>query len=86
MIKPRTLCGDKIISLYQSLKYAVIICGTNNLDTDNLDKISNGLICITLLFQKNFLQIIVNGLIPHDAIKTKAVGSKPIVARQMYEV
>ena len=61
------------IPLPQSLKYVVINCGTNNLDTDNPDEISDGLICIALLFQKRMKQllIVVNGLIPRDAINTK---------------
>ena len=60
------------IRLPQSLKYVVINCGTNNLDTDNPDKTSDGLICIALLFQKRLkhLQIIVNGLISRDATNT----------------
>ena len=67
------LWRSKNISLPQSLKYVVINCGTNNLDTDNPDKISDGLICIALFFQKRMkdLQIVVNGLIPGDAINTK---------------
>ena len=67
------LWRSKNISLPQSLKYVVINCGTNNLDTDNPDKISDGLICIALFFQKRMkdLQIVVNGLIPRDAINTK---------------
>ena len=61
------------ILLPQLLKYVVINCGTNNLDMDNPDKISDGLICIALLFQKRMkhLQIIVNGLISRDAINTR---------------
>ena len=61
------------IPLPQSLKYVVINCGTNNLDMDNPDKISDRLICITLLFQKRLkhLQIIVNGIIPRDATNTR---------------
>ena len=57
----------------QSLKYVVINCGTNNLDTATPDEISDRLICIALLFQKamKHLQIVVNGLIPRDAIHTK---------------
>ena len=37
------------------------------------DEISDGLICIALLFQKRMkhLQIIVNGLVPRDAINTR---------------
>ena len=67
------LWRSKNIPLLQSLKFVVINCGTNNLDTDNIEKISGGLICIALLFQKRIkhLQIVVNGLIPRDAINTK---------------
>ena len=67
--KPKTFCGD----LTQPLKCFVINCGTSNLDTENPDEISDGLICIALFLQKRMkhLQIVVNGLIPHDAINTK---------------
>ena len=67
------LWRSKNISLPQSLKYLVINCGTNNLDTDNPDEISDGLICIALLFQKRMkhLQIAVNWLMPRNAINTK---------------
>ena len=67
------LWRSKNIPLPQSLKYVVINCGTNNLDLDNSDKISNRLTCIVLVFQKRMkhLQIVVNGLIPCDAINTK---------------
>ena len=63
----------QLTSQSQSLKYVIINCGTNNLDTDNPDEISDRLICIALLFQKRLkhLQIIVNGLIPRDAINTR---------------
>ena len=64
---------SKNIPLPQSLRYVVINCGRNNLGTDNPDELSDGLICIALLFQKRkkHLQIVVNGLIPLDAINTK---------------
>ena len=67
------LWRSKNIPLPQSLKYVVINCSTNNLDTENPDEISGGPICIALFFQKRMkhLQIVVNGLIPRDAIKTK---------------
>ena len=44
-----------------------------SLDTANPDEISDGFICIALLFQKRLknLQIIVNGLIPRDATNTR---------------
>ena len=61
------------IPLPQSLKYVVINCGTNNLDKDNPDEISDGLICIALLFQKRLkqLQIVANGIIPRDPPNTR---------------
>ena len=64
------LWRSKNIPLPQSLKYVVINCDTNNLDTNNPDKITNGLICIALLFQKR-MKHNVNGLITRDAINTK---------------
>ena len=86
-IKPKTFCGD----LTQPLKYFVINCGTNNLDTENPDEISDRLIFIALFLQKRMkhLQIVVDGLIPHDAINTKqteTVRSKPIITRQIDEL
>ena len=67
------LWRSKNTPLQQSVKYVVINCGTNNLDTDNPDEISDGLICIALFFQERMkhLQVVVNGLIPRDAINTK---------------
>ena len=61
------------IPLPNSLKYVVINCGMNNLDTGNPDKTSDGLICIVLLFQKRLkhLQSVVNVVIHCDAINTK---------------
>ena len=53
--------GDKVqnilwraenIPLQQSLEYVVISCDTNNLDTDNSEKIVNGLFCIALTPQE----------------------------------
>ena len=86
------LWRSKNIPLPQSLEYVVINCSTNNLDTDNPDEISDGLICIALLFQKRMkhLQIVVNGLILRDVINTKrrhqTVRSKPIATRQMHKL
>ena len=69
------LWRSKNTSLQQSLKYVVItqVCGTNNLDTDNPDETSDGLVWIALFLQKRIkhLQIVVNELIPRDAINTK---------------
>ena len=78
------------IPLPNSLKYVVINCGMNNLDTDNPDKTSDGLICIVLLFQKRLkhLQSVVNVVIHCDAIntKTKTVRSKTTVVGQIHEL
>ena len=69
------LWRSKNTSLQQSLKYVVItqVCGTNNLDTENPDETSDGLVWIALFLQKRIkhLQIVVNELIPRDAINTK---------------
>ena len=61
------------ITLPQSLKYVLINCDTNNLDTDNPDEISDGLICMVLFFQKRMkhLHIAVNGRISCDTTNTK---------------
>ena len=69
--------GDKVqnvlwraekISLPQSLEDVVINCGTNNLDTDDSEKIADGLFCIALALQKrmNHLKIVINGVLPRD--------------------
>ena len=73
--------GDKIqnvlwraeyIPLPQSLEYALIICGTNNLDTDDSEKIADGLFCIALALKKriNHLKIVINGILPRDERNT----------------
>ena len=87
------LWRSKNTSLQQSLKYVVItqVCGTNNLDTDNPDETSDGLVWIALFLQKRIkrLQIVVNELIPRDAInskQTKTVRTKPIATRKMHEL
>ena len=74
--------GDKVqnvlwraekISLPQSLEDVVINCGTNNLDTDDSEKIADGLFCIALALKKrmNHLKIVINGiLLPQDEQNT----------------
>ena len=67
------LWRSKNIPLPHSFRYVVLNCGTNNLDMENPDEISDELICIGLFFQKRMkhLKIVVNGFIPHDTINTK---------------
>ena len=73
--------GDKVqnvlwraekISLPQSLEDVVINCGTNNLDTDDSEKIADGLFCIALALKKrkNHLKIVINGIPPRDERNT----------------
>ena len=67
--------GDKIqtvlwraesIPLPQSLEYVVISCGTNNLDTDDSQKIADGIFCIALAH----LKTVTNGILPRDEQNT----------------
>ena len=57
------LWGVENVPLPQSLEYVVISCGTNNLDTDDSEKIADGLFCIALALKKrmNQLKIVKNG-------------------------
>ena len=54
------LWGVENVPLPQSLEYVVISCGTNNLDTDDSEKIADGLFCIALALKKrvNHLKIV----------------------------
>ena len=66
------LWGVENIPLPQSLEYVVISCGTNNLDTDDSEKIADGLFCIALALKKriNHLKIVRNGILPRDEQNT----------------
>ena len=44
--------GDKIQNVLWRAEYVLINCGTNNLDTDNSEKITDGIFCIALTFQE----------------------------------
>ena len=70
--------GDKTHNVLWRSNNITQVCGNklwyeHPMDTDNPDEISDGLICIALLFQKllKHLQIIVNGIIPRDATNTR---------------
>ena len=66
------LWRTEYILLSQSLEYVLINCGTNNLDTDDSEKIADGLFCIALALKKriNHLKIVINGILPRDERNT----------------
>ena len=74
------------IPLPQSLEYVVISCGTNNLDTDDSEKIADGLFCIALALKKrmNHLKIVINGILPRDEQNT-ARRQKLFIANELLE-
>ena len=87
--------GDKVqnvlwraenIPLPQSLEYVVISCGTNNLDTDDSEKIADGLFCIALALKKrmNHLKIVINGILPRDEQNT-ARRQKLLIVNELLE-
>ena len=69
------------IPLPQSLQYVFINCGTNNLDTDDSEKITDGCFCITLALKKgsNYLKSVINGIIPCDERNTARTQKSYIV-------
>ena len=88
--------GDKVqnvlwraenIPLPQSLEYVVISCGTNNLDTDDSEKIADGLFCIALALKKrmNHLKIVINGILPRDEQNT-ARRQKLLIVNKLLEI
>ena len=87
--------GDKVqnvlrktenILLPKSLEYVVISCGTNNLDTDDSEKIADGLFCIALALKKrmNHLKIVINGILPRDEQNT-ARRQKLLIVNELLE-
>ena len=69
------ISGDKIqnilwkteyIPLPQSLEYILINCGTNSLDTDDSEKVADGLFRITRALKKRIihLKVVINGILP----------------------
>ena len=74
------------IPLPQSLEYVVISCGTNNLDTDDSEKIADGLFCIALALKKriNHLKIVRNGILPRDEQNT-ARRQKLFIVNELLE-
>ena len=88
--------GDKVqnvlrktenILLPKSLEYVVISCGTNNLDTDDSEKIADGLFCIALALKKrmNHLKIVINGILPRDEQNT-ARRQKLLIVNKLLEI
>ena len=88
--------GDKVqnvlwrvenIPLPQSLEYVVISCGTSNLDTDDFEKIADGIFCIALALKKrmNHLKIVINRILPRDQQnKSKIIYSIQTAGKQVY--
>ena len=56
------------ITLPETVRYAVIHCGTNNIDRDSPRNIANGVISSGLVLQEQNrkLKVIITGLIPRD--------------------
>ena len=54
-----------------SFAYAVIICGTNNIDYNKASSIINGLLSVALkLVSKSVQQVIISGILPRDFVNT----------------
>ena len=74
---------------YPSTKIAgvrLLHCGTNNLDTDNSEKIADGLFCIALARKKrmNHLKIVINGILHCDEQNT-AIRQKLFKVNELLE-
>ena len=55
----------------KSRKYAVIICGTNNIEYNKASSIINGLLSVALkLVSKSVQQVIISGILPRDFVNT----------------
>ena len=56
------------LSIFSSLKNAVILCGTNNLDQDSPEDIVDGIIKIGYCFKErhHLINIFIYGLLPRD--------------------
>ena len=87
--------GDKIqnllwraesIPLPQSLEYVVSSCGTNNLDTDDSQKIADNLFYIVVALKKrmNLLKIVINRILPRDEQNT-ARRQKLFIVNELLE-
>ena len=74
------IAGDKVknslwtvenLALLCGIEYAVIICGTNNIDYNKASSIVNGLLCVALkLVSKSVEQVIISGILPRDFVNT----------------
>ena len=59
------------ILLSRSLEFILINCGTKSLDTDDFEKMADGLFCIALALKKRMnLKIVINGILPRDEKNT----------------
>ena len=74
------IAGDKVentlwrvenLALPCGIEYAVIICGTNNIDYNKASSIVNGLLCVALkLVSKSVERVIISGILPRDFVNT----------------
>ena len=65
-----TLWRPENLTLPSGIEYAVIICGTKNIDY-KVSSIVNGLLCVTLtLVSKSVQQVIIFGILPRDFVNT----------------
>ena len=66
-----TLCRAEKVTLPSSIEYAVIICGTNNINYNKAFSIINGLRSVELtLGSKSVKQFIITGILPRDFVNT----------------
>ena len=74
------IAGDKVentlwrvenLALPCGIEYAVIICGTNNIDYNKASSIVNGLLCVALkLVSKSVERAKISGILPRDFVNT----------------
>ena len=66
-----TLWRVENLALPCGIEYAVIICGTNNIDYNKASSIVNGLLCVALkLVSKSVERVIISGILPRDFVNT----------------
>ena len=67
----KALWTARNLTLLRGIEYAVIICGTNNIDYNEASSIANGLICVPLILaSKSVQQVIISGIPPRGFVNT----------------
>ena len=71
----------------QSLEYVVISCGTNKLDTEDFEKIADGIFCIALALKKrmNHVKIVINGVLLRGGEQNTVRRQKLFIANELLE-